>query len=97
MELICTIVEQQKPREVTYTDKNGKQKTFPSVCVVLRCGGDWIACEATYELAENLVKNPLQTRTMYMARLVWRTSDYTDSNGASRTRCEAKLMSIVEM
>lgn len=97
MEIICTIVEQQKPREVTYVDKQGQQKKFSSVCVVLRYGGDWIACEATYELADYLAKNPLQTHTMYMARIVWRTSDYTDSNGDSRTRCEGKLMSIVEM
>lgn len=94
MELICTAVEQQKLVTRDYTDTKGQQQKFRSVGVVLRCGNDFFYCEGTHELADYLEKYPLKAGDHYVARIAWRTSEYTDSKGEKRTKVEGRLMSI---
>lgn len=94
MELICTAVEQQKLVTRTYTDTKGQQQTFRSVGVILRYGNDFFYCEGTHDLADYLEKYPLKTGEHYVARIVWRTSEYTTSTGEKRTKVEGRLVSI---
>lgn len=95
MELICTAVEQQKLVTRDYTDTKGQQQKFRSVGVVLRAGNDFLYCEGTHDLADYLEKYPLKTGEHYVARIVWRTSEYTTSTSEKRTKVEGRLMSIV--